>query len=815
MIKLSNKCCGCTACASICPNGAISMHEDAEGFLSPTIDKNLCIECNKCIYICPMENPHFYTAAKSCFACTNTDEEARFKSSSGAVFPLLADFILNKNGYVCGAAVDKDLTTRHIIVNAENREELNKLFGSKYVQSDLGDIFIRIKKWLQANKHVLFSGTPCQVAGLNAFLGKEFDTLFTVDIVCHGVPSPGILKLYLEEIGKNLPDIASLSFRDKAYGWKSVKLVLKDINENILLSERIGENPYLKAFQQTAILRNCCHSCPFTRIERTSDITIADFWKIKELSKNFSDNLGTSLVICNTPKGESIFEFIQSKLSKKESFPINEAKKRQINLRRPSSAHPLRERVFELYRHKIEDTNSIYSKKSFVQELSRLFIPVGIINFFDADNFGAVLVPYALSKLVEKCGYHAEIINLRKSKNRENNSPKFEEFREKFLLLSPEGYDIRFLKSVLHRYKNIITGSDQVFRMRNTGTYMLNWVDGYKNILSYAASFGTTQYTGSLPPEKAAHLLKRFDFISVREKEGVDICKNFGLQSIQVLDPVIMLDAQDYQVIIDSEPTEIPKKEYVGCIFLGESRKILLNDKAIAHDVKSKYPLINIVRGNKGILRSIPEYLSLIKNSKYILTNSFHGLVLSIIFKKSFISVVNLDPSRQQSLLNALGISSERLVNSINDINLNILEHTLDYESIYIRLFELRKDSFEFLNNSLNSEYSLKKCLPLHKNISIEINNKEINIKLIYEDNFKKYYEKDLGIIYSISLYTGICFINGTTQLNRYDSNICNNIFTAIEKSNIKLLKTYLYKINDNILHSSSFFQNLKRLFIM
>lgn len=806
MINPNKICCGCTACVHACPQGAIYMQEDDEGFTSPVINQTLCIECHKCISICPTTNPLFNSASEECFACINTDEDARFNSSSGAVFPLLADYILNKNGYVCGAAVDRDLVTRHIYITNNNRHDISRLFGSKYVQSDLGNVFVKIKQWLNQKKYVLFSGTPCQVAGLKNFLSKDFENLLTVDIICHGVPSPGIFKLYLQEVCKQLPTIKNLSFRDKTYGWRSVKLTLRDSSGRVVLGERLGSNPYLKAFQQTAILRSCCHQCPFTRVERTSDITLGDFWKIETLSKTFSDNLGTSLVICNTALGKKIFDNISTKLSKIEKFSIAEVKKFQGNLRRPTVAHPLRERVFELYRYysKYKDTNT-----SFSHELSRLFIPIGILNFFDADNFGAVLVPYALSKLVLKCGYHAEIINLRKRKNREDSSIRFEKFREQFLPLSPEGYDIGFLKSVLHRYKTIITGSDQVFRMRNTGIYMLNWVAGYKNMISYAASFGTSEYTGSIPPEEAANLLKRFDSLSVREKEGIAICKNFGINATQVLDPVIMLDALDYQSVIDSEQIEIPHKEYIGCIFLGEMRKKLFKDKLIASDIKAKYPLINVVREKDGTLRSIPEYLALIKNSKYILTNSFHGLVLSIIFKKKFITVINLDPSRQQSLLMSLGISLKRLITSLDKINLKILEEELDYNAIYIRLAELRRDSLKFLLNALENHYPLKETIPVKRTLQIQFGEKTLSMNISYKDNKKIYSIPEFNTEYSISFSSGKCCINDIAIEKRHDANICNTIFTLLEKKKENKCFNIIKKLNNELLRTAPFFEFL------
>lgn len=818
MITLSDNCSGCSACYAVCPRNAIEMKSDSEGFLSPVIDYSKCISCHKCENVCPMDKLEIFNKTiEYCYAAVNKDETVRFHSSSGAIFPLLANYILKKDGYVCGAAVDKDLVTRHIIVDNNNKRELEKIYGSKYVQSDMNNIFVRIKSLLEDDKLVLFSGTPCQVAGLKSFLGKDYQQLLTVDIICHGAPSPGVLDLYLSEIGQNFSEISRLSFRDKALGWRSIKLTLRDRNDDILFSERIGENPYLKAFQQNAILRLSCHSCPFTSIYRVSDITLGDFWKIGELLTNYKDNRGTSLVLCNSAKGESFYTAISGSLSKNEKFAVEEARKRQINLRKSTPKNPLRDRVFDLYRKYCSQSSLLVNGKSFSSELSRLFIPVGIMNFFDADNFGAVLVPFSLSKLVKKAGYQAEIINYRSKKRLEKTSEHFEAFREKFLPLSPMGHDTAFLKSVQRRYQKIITGADQVFRMRDTGTYMLNWVSKYKNLISYAASFGTTEYTGSIPIEEVRLLLNRFNALSIREKEGISICKSIDIPATHVLDPVLMLDAIDYEEVIEQQTEGLLSAEtepYVGCIFLGESRKKILNDKSIIKDIRKKYKLMNVVREKDGTLRSISDYLSLIKNSEFILTNSFHGLVLAIVFKKQFITVVNLDPSRQQSLLSILGIPSERLVFDLKDINLKVLEKPLNYDDIYMRLNEWRKDSFEFLVSSLNMPITYKEEVPIGQKFEFVLGEKKIALTLRYEQSQKRYYVDDYGLIYAFSLDSGKSFLNGTLELGREDSIKCENFFASLEKGKVSNAAKALQKLSDTAMRNSEWLRIIKKEFV-
>ena len=308
----SEKCCGCGACASVCPEKCITFDADGEGFLCPSVDAKKCVGCNACERVCPMLSEPEKNTAVRVFAVINTDKEVRMKSSSGGVFGLLAEDVLAHGGAVFGAAFDKDFAVRHIC--APNAGELPLLFGSKYVQSDTTGLFETVKQFLDSDRQVLFSGTPCQVAGLKKSLGKNYPNLLTVDLVCHGVPSPAAWQKYLDFTKKKYSaEPCSVNFRSKVSGWKkySVEILFKN---GKTMREGVADNLYMKAFIRNLSLRPSCYNCPFKGLERVSDITLADFWGVEHVCPDMDDGLGTSLVLVNSKRGLSSFEKLGSRV---------------------------------------------------------------------------------------------------------------------------------------------------------------------------------------------------------------------------------------------------------------------------------------------------------------------------------------------------------------------------------------------------------------------------------------------------------------------------------------------------------------------
>lgn len=301
-----------SACYDICPKSAISMVEDSEGFLYPTINKDKCVNCGLCEKVCPTQNKQNSQSLMKAFAAYNTDEEIRLQSSSGGLFTLFAESILGNNGVVYGAAFDDNFEVEHIrITNVEN---LNLLRGSKYVQSKLDGIFKLCKNDLERNKQVLFTGTPCQVAALKSYLKKDYVNLFCMDIICHGVPSRMVWRQYLEyRVNFAKSKIAQIAFRLKNEGWKQYAVKFTFANSTAYC-QKFQDDIFMNGFLKDLYLRPSCYNCQFKTKERVSDITVADFWGIDKIHPEWDDDKGMTLLIVHSQAGKKVLEKVKTYL---------------------------------------------------------------------------------------------------------------------------------------------------------------------------------------------------------------------------------------------------------------------------------------------------------------------------------------------------------------------------------------------------------------------------------------------------------------------------------------------------------------------
>lgn len=692
-----NHCTGCSACMAICPKNAIKMMEDDEGFLSPKIDESLCINCGLCNKVCPILNQHKNPKSPESYALKIKDTQQRIKSSSGGIAYAISKLFIERGAYICGAATE-GFYVKHIIIN--NLNDLHKLQGSKYVQSDMNDCFRRIKKLLIKGQTVLFIGTPCQVAGIKNFCKDVDQRLFTIDLICHGVPSPKVLHSYINELKPEYYTAVTVKFRDKRSGWNdSVSITLLDSEGDTVFHEKQNANPYMKGFLSNVFNRRSCGNCPFACAERVGDMTLGDFWGIESVDRRLNDGKGTSLVLSNSAKGQFMGKAIIDEI---EGYPIPMEVPIyfQHNLKEPSPHSPLRDEFFEYFR----------TGESVIDWLERKLFPVGLLNLQYSDNFGAVLVAYSLSTVLNKLGYPSEIININPTLNPE---PNFESFRKKYYKRSAPIYDPRMLKFLNPFYKRIIVGADQVFRITPTETFMLGWTSGDKTLISYSASFGfdIENFQASIPDKVCESLLKRFDFISVREDSGVDICKKrFQVPAVHIIDPTMLLTANDYQKLIDDdEHISIPDKPYIGLMVWDELLKDVRDSKYF-QDFASQYELVDCLKYDDSHYRTVGQWLALIKNATYIITESFHCCVFSTLFHKQFIAIPNegRGNARIPSLLRQLHIPSNRLVNSVNDVSLNSFNDLINFDEVDKTLNLERKKGLDFLKMALNKRPSHK-----------------------------------------------------------------------------------------------------------
>ena len=311
-IVSNSLCTGCTACKSICPKGAIKMIEDDEGFLLPIIDQKKCIDCGLCKKNCPVLNTKNNKSLNKCYFAYNKNEQEVLSSSSGGIFSVLASYILDENGIVIGAMLDDSNKLKHIAIT--NKKDIEKLKGSKYLQSDLGNIFTYIKENIK-NKKILFVGTPCQIAGLKSFIKQDYNNLYCIDLVCHGVPSPKLFYKYINELEQENNDkVINYNFRDKSTGWETYSNRVDFKNKKPII-ELANNNCYMNLFLSDIALRRSCYDCNFKLGNKYSDITLGDFWGVKKYYPEIYNKKGISALIINTEKGVELFNKIKDDIN--------------------------------------------------------------------------------------------------------------------------------------------------------------------------------------------------------------------------------------------------------------------------------------------------------------------------------------------------------------------------------------------------------------------------------------------------------------------------------------------------------------------
>ncbi|MBE5834817.1 MAG: 4Fe-4S dicluster domain-containing protein [Butyrivibrio sp.] len=314
-------CCACGACLNICPKQAISMEEDELGFLYPQINKSLCIGCGACKRVCAFQNTDVENEPIKCFAAISRNAEQSKCSASGGVFAALATKIIKEGGIVFGAAFDEGWNLRHTSVDCI--DQLKVLQGSKYVQSNTLNTFSEVEDELNKGRMVLYSGTPCQIAGLFGYLGRDYNNLLTIDIVCHGVPNNRMLKEYIYLLEKKFRGkLSAFTFRDKAIGW--------GINGSAVINGKKiklwqSASSYIYYFTKASIYRENCYKCKYAGKHRPADLTIGDFWGIEKQHPEYLDKnnwnfpVGISLLIGNTIKGIQYINDISDYIDLKES----------------------------------------------------------------------------------------------------------------------------------------------------------------------------------------------------------------------------------------------------------------------------------------------------------------------------------------------------------------------------------------------------------------------------------------------------------------------------------------------------------------
>lgn len=354
-------CCACGACMNICPKDAISMVSDDKGFVYPNIDPDKCISCGACKKVCAYQNQEVPNTPLQAFAAVNKNQKQLMESASGGVFSAMATSVLQRGGVVFGAAldfVDGHAFPHHVAI--ETVEELRKVQGSKYVQSEIGTCYQQAQRFLKEGRQVLFSGTPCQIAGLYGYLRKDYDNLVTVDLICHGVPSAEFFDGYIQSLGKKYHKaVTGFSFRDKEKdGWgKNAKIVFIGDSERTIIKNLPGKlSSYLSLFFDGNIFRESCYSCKYAGKKRVGDLTIGDYWGIEKehpdllKSGKYDAFKGISCLLVNTEKGRAFCsemgELLQMDLS-----AFEKVSNRNGQLKKPLQQPSIRKNILEIYKN--------------------------------------------------------------------------------------------------------------------------------------------------------------------------------------------------------------------------------------------------------------------------------------------------------------------------------------------------------------------------------------------------------------------------------------------------------------------------------
>lgn len=379
------KCTGCAACQNICPKECIVLREDDEGFRYPCIDTDKCIDCGLCEQVCTVgkrKSSRNQSTIPKAYACYAKDEEVRAGSMTAGIAYLCGKCVIERWGVVFGVVGDVLHKVEH--KKAVTLAELSPMRGSKYLQSDIGYIYREVKAELSVGKEVLFTGTPCQVAGLYGYLGKEYDSLYTLDLICHGVPSKMVLKKYVQELEAEKGSKAIAFYRDKRLGWNPscFSCVFADGTK---LSQKGQENLYIRAFMTNMITRHSCQDCEYAGIPRIADVSVGDYFQGNKSEVHDKENKGLSLITLNSAKGFQLFERIRSEVYAAE-YPLEEVVKESEHLAKSPKRNIFRRSYFYLI------------KKYSFSGVNRIMLPRGVVHKVLRRMYGVLCYVYEFFK---------------------------------------------------------------------------------------------------------------------------------------------------------------------------------------------------------------------------------------------------------------------------------------------------------------------------------------------------------------------------------------------------------------------------------
>lgn len=708
-------CTGCGACVNKCANDAIEYiyNYEKDGSMVAQINEGKCVSCHLCETVCPVltEHSNENQVVNECYAVWANDE-VRMQSSSGGIFTVIAEEMLNRGGYVCAVAYGSGFKAEHIIIS--DKKELYKLRRSKYMQSDVGFVYRRVEELLKRDKEVMFVGTPCQVAGIKAYLGQTYKKLLLVDIYCNYTPAYPLFEKYLNE-NYNVDDINKIDFRVKKYGWIADIHTITDKNGNIE-EKREYNDAFQRGYHPKLFMRETCEKCKFAGNPRQGDISIADFWHIGEFYPELDDTRGTSCVVINNTKGSNFFNSIQKNLvmCKKVSLECMKYNRGAV-----TQAHPARNRFYKLIKNRSFNESVEYALNAKYD--------VAIWGNWSEKNYGSELTYYALYKVICDLGYDPLMVE--RPKNAvwaPNESPVL--FRESPYsegAVHPLYPDKVSMYELNEKCGTFIVGSDQIWHRNLYNDFgkvaFLDYIYNDKKKIAYASSFGREYWTGNaVEAQEVSFYLKNFDYISVREQSGVQVCKKyFDVKAQWVLDPVFLCNKENYRKLAEQANGDHAEK-YIGGYILDIDDKKLNIIQNLRESLNLPCTILTdafrdslIENENIDIQKNryCEDWIENIMNSTFIITDSFHGMCFSIIFNKPFIVICNEERGkiRFTDLLGKLDLLDRLITENVEKERIDLLIWTpIDYSHVNQILKEKKVYSLQWLKDALESKKDYK-----------------------------------------------------------------------------------------------------------
>ncbi len=782
----NNNCTGCSACVNICPKQALSLRQDENGFFKPYLDKDKCIDCNLCENTCPLNGikSENYTEPKL-YVFNNFSSEAKLSATAGG-FQIIAKNFIQKKGKVVGAAWGENWRCEHIIV--DNLDDLKKLYKSKYLQSYLGDIFKRIKNELNNGTKILFSGLPCQIAGLKSYLKKDYENLFIIDILCNNAPSYGHFKKFLDD-NFGIENIKDIDFRYKAPDEETTKKMVLKISLNNgeeFLNEIWTDGSYYQTFVNRMLAGEHCENCHFAKFPRLGDITLGDIFGAERIDSRFV-GLKSESVLVNSKKGEELFKIINDNVDEIIEIPIDILKSMHPALEKKWEVNPQRDRLFDLLKK--------YPFQKACEYILENKYDIGVVGVPTNPNFGGGLTYLALKWTLEDLGKTVLMISPPEIAGGKawlpNNITNFEKnpYHPHELTYFKTKPEMKILNTLCNMF---LVGSDQLFstHFTNYAIYAdmqefssLDWVLDSKKKSAYSASFGQDEINCPTDMKnRMSYYLRKFDNFSVRERSAVELCKReFGFEPEFVLDPVFICDKNHYKQLYKTDVKKSGLTTYI--LDFSEEKNKMVNK--IKEALNLKVTNLENATGKFDEAMSMEYWLSAIINSDFVITDSFHGTCFAIIFNKPFITISNQARGMSRFALLKEFKLEDRLISSYEEFKSKErdLLKPINWDEINFKVEQLKKHSLEILKKAIEP----KRKFPSDYDILNEkIQYLENNLSLLNEKT--QYLENNLSLLNKKTQYLE----NNLSLLNEKTQYLENNLSLANEKkSKIKSLRNW------------------------